>query len=97
MALNCQSHVLISGASPLYLMLAHGLIDARVEQGPGDSAAWMSRSIPNINRFRLERFGKAMSGTGSWELPGAVFMGMAHSLNGSYPLFTLADEDTTRI
>ncbi|KAH6904164.1 hypothetical protein BKA70DRAFT_1565905 [Coprinopsis sp. MPI-PUGE-AT-0042] len=27
----------------------------------------------NRNRFRLERFGKAMSGTGSWEAPGAIF------------------------
>ncbi|KAF8995998.1 hypothetical protein BDQ17DRAFT_1330195 [Cyathus striatus] len=30
---------------------------------------------PNPNRFRLERFGKAMSGTGSWEAPGAVLHG----------------------
>ena len=29
----------------------------------------------NPNRFRLERFGKAMSGTGSWEAPGAVLSG----------------------
>ncbi|TFK34695.1 hypothetical protein BDQ12DRAFT_689414 [Crucibulum laeve] len=29
----------------------------------------------NPNRFRLERFGKAMSGTGSWEAPGAVLNG----------------------
>lgn len=27
---------------------------------------------PNPNRFRLERFGKAMSGTCSWEAPGAI-------------------------
>ncbi|EKM77727.1 hypothetical protein AGABI1DRAFT_11256, partial [Agaricus bisporus var. burnettii JB137-S8] len=27
---------------------------------------------PNPNRFRLERFGKAMSGTCSWETPGAI-------------------------
>lgn len=32
-------------------------------------------TISDINRFRLERFGKAMSGTGSWEAPGAVFNG----------------------
>ncbi|KAF6752864.1 hypothetical protein DFP72DRAFT_442350 [Ephemerocybe angulata] len=32
-------------------------------------------AIPNLSRFRLERFGKAMSGTGSWEAPGAVFGG----------------------
>ncbi|KAK2462797.1 hypothetical protein APHAL10511_005188 [Amanita phalloides] len=29
----------------------------------------------NPNRFRLERFGKAMTGTGSWEAPGAIFNG----------------------
>ena len=29
----------------------------------------------NPNQFRLERFGKAMSGTGSWEAPGAVLSG----------------------
>ncbi|PFH49598.1 hypothetical protein AMATHDRAFT_147362 [Amanita thiersii Skay4041] len=29
----------------------------------------------NPNRFRLERFGKAMSGTSSWEAPGAIFNG----------------------
>ncbi|KAJ7143712.1 hypothetical protein C8R44DRAFT_845906 [Mycena epipterygia] len=29
----------------------------------------------NPNRFRLERFGKAMAGTGSWEAPGAVLNG----------------------
>ncbi|KAJ3569053.1 hypothetical protein NP233_g5308 [Leucocoprinus birnbaumii] len=27
---------------------------------------------PNANRFRVERFGKAMSGTCSWEAPGAI-------------------------
>ncbi|KAF8634693.1 hypothetical protein AX15_000751 [Amanita polypyramis BW_CC] len=40
-------------------------------------------SIPdeNPNRFRLERFGKAMTGTGSWEAPGAIFNGFDwHSL-----------------
>lgn len=34
-----------------------------------------SNSTPNPNRFRLERFGKAMAGTGSWEAPGAVLHG----------------------
>jgi hypothetical protein len=34
-----------------------------------------SDTIKNSNRFRLERFGKAMSGTGSWEAPGAVLNG----------------------
>ncbi len=29
----------------------------------------------NPNRFRLERFGKAMSGTDGWEVPGAVLSG----------------------
>ncbi|KAJ7434528.1 O-methyltransferase, partial [Mycena galericulata] len=29
----------------------------------------------NPNRFRLERFGRAMAGTGSWEAPGAVLHG----------------------
>ncbi|KAJ3999098.1 hypothetical protein F5050DRAFT_1565815 [Lentinula boryana] len=29
----------------------------------------------NPNRFRLERFGKAMTGTASWEAPGAVLNG----------------------
>jgi len=29
----------------------------------------------NPNRFRLERFGKAMSGTDGWEAPGAVLNG----------------------
>ncbi|KAF7303632.1 O-methyltransferase [Mycena indigotica] len=29
----------------------------------------------NPNQFRLERFGKAMAGTGSWEAPGAVLAG----------------------
>ena len=30
----------------------------------------------NPNQLRLERFGKAMLGTGSWEAPGAVLSGM---------------------
>ncbi|KAJ7821681.1 hypothetical protein B0H14DRAFT_3471315 [Mycena olivaceomarginata] len=29
----------------------------------------------NPNRFRMERFGQAMAGTGSWEAPGAVLHG----------------------
>ena len=29
----------------------------------------------NGNKHRLERFGKAMIGTGSWEAPGAVLTG----------------------
>lgn len=29
----------------------------------------------NWNRFRLERFGKAMTGTDGWEAPGAVLHG----------------------
>ncbi|KAF9447111.1 hypothetical protein P691DRAFT_776367 [Macrolepiota fuliginosa MF-IS2] len=31
-----------------------------------------ARDNSNSNRFRLERFGKAMSGTCSWEAPGAI-------------------------
>ncbi|KAJ4474486.1 O-methyltransferase [Lentinula aciculospora] len=31
--------------------------------------------VVNPNRFRLERFGKAMTGTASWEAPGAVLNG----------------------
>ncbi|KAF8629507.1 hypothetical protein AX17_005633 [Amanita inopinata Kibby_2008] len=34
-----------------------------------------STADENPNRFRLERFGKAMTGTGSWEAPGAIFNG----------------------
>ena len=30
----------------------------------------------NPNRYRLERFGKAMSGSVSWEVPGAVLHGV---------------------
>lgn len=29
----------------------------------------------NPNKYRLERFGTAMSGTGSWEAPGAILNG----------------------
>ena len=39
-----------------------------------------SVSDENPNRFRLERFGKAMTGTGSWEAPGAIFNGMLLTL-----------------
>ena len=42
------------------------------DSGPSISRSEMVRSS---NRFRLERFGKAMSGTGSWEVPGAVLNG----------------------
>ena len=35
--------------------------------GPG-----LTLDAPNANRFRLERFGKAMSGTSSWEVPSAI-------------------------
>ncbi|KAG5634918.1 hypothetical protein H0H81_000331 [Sphagnurus paluster] len=44
-----------------------------------DAANTMSKSgegIRNPSRFRLERFGTAMSGTGSWEAPGAVLNGL---------------------
>ncbi|GLB41210.1 putative O-methyltransferase [Lyophyllum shimeji] len=33
------------------------------------------RDVGNWNQFRLERFGTAMSGSVSWEAPGAVFSG----------------------
>ena len=33
------------------------------------------------NRFRLARFGKAMTGTSGWETPGAVFQGGSLSLS----------------
>ncbi|KAJ7171095.1 O-methyltransferase [Mycena filopes] len=39
-----------------------------VKGGNGDAEG-------NPNQFRLERFGKAMTGTGSWEVPGAVLHG----------------------
>jgi hypothetical protein len=38
----------------------------------------------NPNRFRLERFGKAMAGTGSWEAPGAVLHGVYFTCLSSY-------------
>jgi hypothetical protein len=34
-------------------------------------------AVKKSNKFRLERFGKAMTGTGSWEVPGAVLNGKA--------------------
>ncbi|TFK23982.1 hypothetical protein FA15DRAFT_694701 [Coprinopsis marcescibilis] len=49
---------------------AHGNADL---QSPGSTSELLP--VENPNRFRLERFGKAMSGTGSWEAPGAVFNG----------------------
>jgi len=41
----------------------------------GELSINKSEAVRNSNRFRLERFGKAMSGTGSWEAPGAVLNG----------------------
>ncbi|KAG6888224.1 hypothetical protein C0992_009274 [Termitomyces sp. T32_za158] len=41
------------------------------EGGDGDGRPGMV----NKDKLRVERFGKAMSGTGSWEAPGAVFEG----------------------
>ncbi|KAJ7263048.1 hypothetical protein C8J57DRAFT_1719238 [Mycena rebaudengoi] len=43
--------------------------------GKVDGSASGSAPQENPNRFRLERFGKAMAGTGSWEAPGAVLQG----------------------
>ncbi|KAG5642068.1 hypothetical protein DXG03_003645 [Asterophora parasitica] len=48
-------------------------------EGQGPSASYCSGIADDDTRtttkFRLERFGTAMSGTGSWEAPGAVFNG----------------------
>ncbi|KAF7368821.1 O-methyltransferase [Mycena venus] len=46
-------------------------------EGKGKSKVVEEEPVPsaNSNRFRLERFGKAMAGTGSWEAPGAVLHG----------------------
>lgn len=42
----------------------------------------------NPNRFRLERFGKAMTGTGSWEAPGAIFNGLRFNISFQKSLYT---------
>ena len=45
---------------------------------PGSEVQKKSQDISpaeNPNRYRLERFGAAMQGTGSWESPGAVLHG----------------------
>ncbi|KAF8218100.1 hypothetical protein K438DRAFT_2006988 [Mycena galopus ATCC 62051] len=43
--------------------------------GAGAGVGAKTQPSLNPNRFRLERFGKAMAGTGSWEAPGAVLHG----------------------
>lgn len=42
---------------------------------PRTEAGAPAHEARNPNRFRLERFGKAMSGTDGWEVPGAVLSG----------------------
>ncbi|KJA22483.1 hypothetical protein HYPSUDRAFT_649614 [Hypholoma sublateritium FD-334 SS-4] len=42
---------------------------------PLPEAGAPAQEARNPNRFRLERFGKAMSGTDGWEVPGAVLSG----------------------
>ena len=42
---------------------------------PRTEADAPTQEARNSNRFRLERFGKAMSGTDGWEVPGAVLSG----------------------
>jgi hypothetical protein len=46
--------------------------EGQEEAGEGDSKEEEGR---NPNKLRLERFGCAMAGTGSWEVPGAIFAG----------------------
>ncbi|RDB30841.1 4-O-methyltransferase 1 [Hypsizygus marmoreus] len=41
----------------------------------GGKEKGLAVDITHSNRYRLERFGKAMAGTGSWEAPGAVLNG----------------------
>lgn len=54
---------------------------ADMYKGTGNDRSINKTSDPlaNPNRFRLERFGKAMTGTESWEVPGAVLNGNVHS------------------
>ncbi|KAJ7910449.1 O-methyltransferase-domain-containing protein [Mycena leptocephala] len=49
--------------------------DANSNPNRGDTNPNLGDTNPNPNRFRLERFGKAMAGTGSWEALGAVLHG----------------------
>jgi hypothetical protein len=50
----------------------------------------------NPNRYRLERFGKAMSGSVSWEVPAAVLNGKHRLLmpSMSFALVVLAHRST---
>lgn len=59
-----------------------GIADGQVN-GPGRECALLPgikpsnvNSLANSNRYRLERFGTAMTGTDSWEVPGAVLNGL---------------------
>ncbi|KAJ3902242.1 O-methyltransferase [Lentinula edodes] len=48
---------------------------ADMYSGKGSPTNKPREPLANPNRFRLERFGKAMTGTASWEVPGAVLNG----------------------
>ncbi|KAJ7276975.1 hypothetical protein C8J57DRAFT_1714149, partial [Mycena rebaudengoi] len=65
---------------------AQGVRRARPKSGGGASGKHLVDRIgmrsgtgtapqENLNHFRLERFGKVVAGTGSWDAPGAVFQG----------------------
>jgi hypothetical protein len=58
-----------TGRGALYTSVKGGNVISNSLKAPGPALA---RENLNANRFRLERFGKAMSGTCSWEAPGAI-------------------------
>jgi hypothetical protein len=52
-----------------------------LEEGVIDDSSSLSQSFRSTreednNKFRLERFGKAMTGSSSWEAPGAIINGV---------------------
>ena len=58
-------------SSPAWVTpLARGIPAPEVQKKSQDTSP-----TENPNRYRLERFGAAMQGTGSWESPGAVLHG----------------------
>ncbi|KAF8066927.1 O-methyltransferase [Lyophyllum atratum] len=59
------------GRSHLALAMEQGGNGSGRELGNGEGR----KGEESWNKFRLERFGTAMSGTGSWEAPGAVLNG----------------------
>ncbi|KAJ7653148.1 O-methyltransferase [Mycena polygramma] len=65
----------VSGVASIPGAAVNGRIGERKSSASGDATPPTTTSNPNPNRFRLERFGKAMKGTGSWEAPGAVLHG----------------------